>query len=188
MIRTTQAQAAHFVLAKTYLTAPKAAGIVPLASDLAGLPGAPTLTPFLAAHSRLVNFTPTDLLTELIQKRRLIQSPLMRSAAYIVPVEHYTSLVAATARQRNQDFNSEFRLWGLDNSEVEALEQAVLDSDDWPSTAEAVIARLPPSLPREVSQTSRGGRVSTTSNVALVLGWPRGDKRPVRFAKPDRSQ
>jgi hypothetical protein len=171
MLRATPAQTAHFILTKNYLAASKAAGVVPLVGELAGLPGAPTLTPFLAAYTRLAGFTPTDLLAELYQKRSLIQSTLMRSAAYIVPVERYATLHAATARQRNQDFNSKFRLWGLDNSEVEALEQAILARDDWPAPVEVISARLPQSLPREVSQTSRGGRVSTTSNVALVLRW-----------------
>lgn len=171
MLRATPAQTAHFILTKNYLAAGKAAGIVPLAKDLAGLPAAPALTPFLAAYTRLARFTPTDLLAELYQKRRLILSTLMRSAAYIVPAECYATLHAATVRQRNQDFNSEFRLWGLDNSEVEALEPAVLDSGDWPAPIEAISARLPPALLREVSQTSRGGRVSTTSNVALILRW-----------------
>ncbi|MCL4301440.1 MAG: winged helix DNA-binding domain-containing protein [Anaerolineae bacterium] len=171
MIRVTPAQAAHFILTKNYLAAGKASGVVSIVGELVGLPAAPALTPFLAAYTRLSSFTATGLLTELYQKRSLIQSTLMRSAPYIVPVERYAALYAATARQRNQDFNSEFRLWGLDNSEVEVLEQAVLDGDDWPATAEAISARLPQTLPREVSQTSRGGRVSTTSNVGLVLRW-----------------
>ncbi|MBE7552845.1 MAG: winged helix DNA-binding domain-containing protein [Anaerolineales bacterium] len=171
MIRATPAQAAHFILTKNYLAAGKAAGVVPFVGELVGLPAAPSPAPFLAAYSRLASFTPTDLLAELYQKRSLIQSTLMRSVPYIVPVERFAALHAATARQRNQDFNSEFRLWGLDNSEVEALEQAILASGDWPAPVEAISARLPQSLPREVSQTSRGGRVSTTSNVALVLRW-----------------
>jgi hypothetical protein len=171
MLRATPAQAAHFILTKNYLAAGKAVGLIPFVGELVGLPAAPALTPFLAAYTRLATFTPTNLLAELYQDRSLIQSTLMRSTPYIVPVARYATLHAATARQRNQDFNSEFRLWGLDNSEVEALERAILASGDWPAPVEAISARLPPALPREVSQTSRGGRVSTTSNVALVLRW-----------------
>lgn len=171
MLRATQAQAAHFILTKNYLAATKASGIIPLVDDLAGLPGDPVLTPFLSTHLRLASFAPADLLAELYQKRSLILTTLMRSAAYIVPVQRYVTLHAATARQRNQDFNAEFRLWGLDNSEVETLERAILDSSEWPASAETITARLPESLPREVSQTSRGGRVSKTSNVVLVLRW-----------------
>lgn len=171
MIRATQAQTAHFILTKNYLAANQASGIIPLVDDLVGLPGDPPLTPFLSVYTRLASFTPTDLLVELYQKRSLIQSILMRSTAYIVPVQRYAILHAATARQRNQDFNAEFRLWGLDNSQVEVLARAILDGNTWPASAEAITARLPGSLPREVSQTSRGGRVSTSSNVALVLRW-----------------
>jgi hypothetical protein len=116
--------------------------------------------------------SPADLLTELFQTRTLIKSSLMRSASYIVPAEDFVSLHAATARQRHQDFNSEFRLWGLDNSEVEALEKPILAAlGAGLATAEAIIERLPSNLVRELSQTSRGGRVSATSNVALVLRW-----------------
>lgn len=172
MIRATQAQAAHFILTKNYLAAVKAPQLLQLVKELVGLPGEPPLVPFLAAYARLANFSPADLLTELYQNRRFIQSILMRSASYVVATENFLTLHAATARQHNQDFNSEFRLWGLDNSEVEALEKPILEAiGDQPATAEAIIKRLPPSLVRELSQTSRGGRVSATNNVALILRW-----------------
>lgn len=171
MIRATQAQTAAFILTKNYLTDLKAPHLPGLVHEVVALPGAPDLTPFVAASARLPQFSPADLLAALYQERTLIKSPLMRSASAIVPVEQYPLFLAATARQRNQDSNSEFRLWGLDNSEVEAIEKAVLVGDDWPASAEAVSARLPQSLVRPLSQTSRGGRVSTTSSVALVLHW-----------------
>jgi hypothetical protein len=172
MIRATQAQTAHFILNKNYLAAVKAPQLLQLVKEMVGLPGEPPLIPFLAAYARLANFSPADLLTELYQNRRLIQSILMRSASYVVATEDFLTLHAATARQHNQDFNSEFRLWGLDNSEVEALEKPILEAiGDQPATAEAIIKRLPPSLVRELSQTSRGGRVSATNNVALILRW-----------------
>ena len=172
MIRATQAQAAHFILTKNYLAAVKAPQLLQLVKEVVGLPGEPAPVPFLAAYARLANFSPTDLLTELDQNRRLIQSSLMRSASYVVATEDFVTLHAATARQHNQDFNSEFRLWGLDNSEVEALEKPILEAiGDQPATAETIIKRLSASLVRELSQTSRGGRVSATNNVALILRW-----------------
>ncbi|HXW00957.1 MAG TPA: crosslink repair DNA glycosylase YcaQ family protein, partial [Anaerolineae bacterium] len=172
MIRATQAQAAHFILTKNYLAAPKAPQLLELIKTMVGLPGEPALAPLLAAYARLAHLSPADLLTELYQTRTLIKSSLMRSASYIVPVEDFVSLHAATARQRHQDFNSEFRLWSLDNSEVEALEKPILAAiGAGPATAETIIERLPSNLVRELSQTSRGGRVSATSNVALVLRW-----------------
>jgi hypothetical protein len=169
MIRASQAQAAHFILSKNYLAVDKAAGPLELVRKLTGLPAQPAPTPFLAAWARLASFDPADLFTELYQKRSLIETILMRSAGYIIPADQFLMLYAATARQHNQDFNSQFRLWGLDNSEVEVLEQAILNRNDWPATVETITAGLPRMLARELSQTSRGGRVSTTSNVALVL-------------------
>lgn len=171
MIRATQAQTAAFILTKNYLTGLNAPHLLGLVNNVVALPGEPTLSPFVAAFARLPQFTPPDLLDALYQQRTLIKSPLMRSAGAIVPAERYPLFHAATARQRSQDSNSEFRLWGLDNSEVEAVERAILAGDNWPASAEAVAARLPQSLVRPLSQTSRGGRVSTTSNVALVLHW-----------------
>lgn len=171
MIRATQAQTAAFILTKNYLTGLKAPHLPGLVHAVVALPGAPDLTPFVAASARLSNFSPADLLDALYQQRTLIKSPLMRSASAIVPAEQYPLFLVATARQRNQDANSEFRLWGLDNSEVEAIEKVVLAEEDWPASAEAVAARLPQSLVRPLSQTSRGGRVSTISSVALVLHW-----------------
>lgn len=171
MIRATQAQTAAFVLTKNYLATPKAPHLLGLVNDLVALPGEPAFTPFGAASARLTAFSPSHLLDALYRQRTLIKSLLMRSASAIVPVERYPLFHAATARQRHQDFNSEFRLWGLANSEVEAVEKGILAGDDWPATAEAIASRLPLSLVRPLSQTSRGGRVSTTSTVSLVLRW-----------------
>jgi hypothetical protein len=92
---------------------------------------------------------------------------------YIVPVEQYPSLLAATARQRNQAFNTEFRLWGLPtNEEIESLGQAIMEVlGEQPETLAEIATRLKPEQVRELSQTSRGGRVTTTSTVALALRW-----------------
>lgn len=171
MIRATQAQTAAFILTKNYLAGPKAPHLLGLVNDLVALPGEPALTPFVAVSTRLPSFSPSHLLDALYRQRTLIKSVLMRGASAIVPTERYPLFHAATVRQRHQDFNSEFRLWGLDNSEVEAVEKGILAGGDWPATAEAIASRLPPSLVRPLSQTSRGGRVSTTSTVALVLRW-----------------
>jgi hypothetical protein len=187
MIRATQAQAAHFILSKNYLAAAKAPQLLKLIRAMIGLPGEPALTPFLAAYTRLAYFSPADLPTELYQNRTLIKSSLMRSASYIVPVEDFVNWHVATARQRQQDFNSEFRLWGVDNGEVEALEKPILAAlGAGPATAETIGERLPPNLVRQLSQTSRGGRVSSTSNVALVLRWLAA--RGVLGATPDESE
>ncbi len=172
MIRVTQAQAAHFILRKNYLTADQASGVNQLVNAMVGLPSEPDFLPFLAAQARINNFSPADLLTSLYQNHTLIKGVLMRSVSYVVAAERFVTWLAATTRQHNQDFNGEFRLWGLNNSEVEVLEKAILDSPgDWPATADTITSRLPQHRVRELSQTSRGGRVSTTSNVALVLRW-----------------
>ncbi len=172
MIRVTLAQAAHFILNKNFLGADKAGSLVELVKQLAGLPAEPGSTPFLAAQARLTHFTPADLLAELSPRRTLLKSQLMRGDAYLVPTEDFVTRHAATARQRNQVFNSQFRLWGLDNHDVETLEEAILTASiEWPASLETITGLLPPSLVRQVSQTSRGGRVTTASNVALVLAW-----------------
>jgi hypothetical protein len=115
----------------------------------------------------------------LYRQRRLIKAPLMHNTPYIVPIEQYSSLLAATARQRNQAFNAEFRLWGLPtNEEIENLGQAILAMlGEQPETLTEITARLEPERVKELSQTSRGGRVTTTNTVALALRWlvARGD-------------
>lgn len=171
MIRIGQTQAAHFVLRKNYLAGKPADELLSLVQRLIGLPAEPAHTPFLAAHARLPHFNPVHLNTALYQTGDLLKNILMRSASYIVVAERYPIWHAATARQRNQDSNSEFRLWGLDPAEVDQLERAILNLEGWPATAEAIFSQLPPPLVRQLSQTSRGGRATTTSNVALVLRW-----------------
>jgi len=173
MIRATSAQAAHFILHKNHLASQKAAGIRQLVAALAGLPAAPLTTAVLAARARLDNFTPTQLLDELDQRRTLIRSLLMRNSSYIVEADQFPIFYAATVRQRNQAFNAEFRLWGLEtNDELEAVGQAILaELPDQHLSAEAVAGRLSPELVRELSQTSRGGRVTKTTTVDLALRW-----------------
>jgi hypothetical protein len=172
MIRATLTQAAHFVLFKNYLAATRAPHVIQVLRDLVGLPAEPADLPFLAAYARVTNFDPNHLITELYQHRTCLKSALMRSASYIVLTESYPIWYAATVRQRNQDSHSEFRLWGVDPPEVEQLEQAISAVlTDQPATAAAIIARLPQHLVRELTQTSRGGRVTTTSSVALALRW-----------------
>lgn len=171
MIRITQAQATHFVLRQNYLTGEPAQAVLPLIHRLIGLPGEPDASTFLAAQARIPHFYPNQLNTQLYQTRLVLKSLLMRSASYLVLTEHFPIWHAATARQRNQEANSEFRLWGLDPTEVDRLEQAILEFEDWPATMETISARLPSASVRELSQTSRGGRVTTTTNMALVLRW-----------------
>ena len=173
MISVTLAQANHFILQKNYLAGEKTSSIVELVEQLTGLPAEPPTTPFLAAYARLADFTPDQLLTELNQTRNLIKSPLMRNTPYIVGTERYVAWHAATTRQRKQDLNAEFRLWGIEtNEEIEYLSRAILDvMGDGALTEEAIIDRLPTDSVKELSQTSRGGRVTKTSNVALALRW-----------------
>ena len=171
MLRATQAQTAHFILQKNFLTTP-AADLIEMVAQLGGLPAQPLLTPHLAALSRLLTYRPAELMAALEQERRLIMAELMRGQPYLLPVDQFPLYHAATARQRRQNLNSEFRLWDLENAEVEQLGQAILaELGDEPATVETIAARLPARHVRELRQTSRGGRVSTTSNVALALHW-----------------
>jgi len=152
VIRTTLAQANHFMLQKNYLAAQKAPDLTGLVEPLAGLPAEPPTTPFLSTRARLANFTPEQLSTQLSQQGGLIKSPLVRNVPYIINAHQFATWHAATARQRNQGFNAEFRLWGLESND-------------------AVARQLPPEAVKELTQTSRGGRVSKTTNVALALRW-----------------
>lgn len=171
MIRVSQGQAAHFVLQKTYLAGERAVPLDQLARGVAGLPATSPTWPFLAARARLAAFAPAHLLAEL-HAGRLVRGIFMRNADYLIPAGDYPAYFAATARQRRQGFNSDFRLWGLENSEVEAVGAAILAVfEAEPLDAAAIEARLPAGLVRELTQTSRGGRVTQTSNVALALRW-----------------
>lgn len=171
MIRATQAQAAHFILQKNYLTEP-ATSLTDVVERLVGLPAQPPETPHLAAVARLAAFRPADLLDTLHRRRTLIEGSLMRSQLTIVPVESFALYHAATTRQRRQNLNSELRMWGLENEEIERWGAAILAvTANQPHTAEAIAAQLPPEARRDLSQTSRGGWVSTTSPVAQALRW-----------------
>lgn len=173
MISCTLTQCNHFILQKNYLAAEKAARLEQLAQHIAGLPADPPATPFLAARVRLDDFTPDLLHLALAETRSLIKSELVRTSPYIVSLEQFVDWHAATARQRNQAFNAEFRLWGIDNNdEIERLGHKILIlPGDWPATAASIAAQLPPAEVRQLTQTSRGGRVSQTTNVALALRW-----------------
>jgi hypothetical protein len=169
MIRVTLALANHFILQKNHLTSEKATNITTLAKKLAGLPAEPATTPFLLARARLADFSSN----ELNQQRGLIKGLLMRNIYHIVPAENFATWHAATTRQRNQAFNAEFRLWGLEtNDEIERLAGTILAGEaGQPATAEAIVANLPQDRVKILTQTSRGGRVSQTTNVDLALRW-----------------
>lgn len=172
MIRATQAQATQFILEKTYLTAQEETDIVTMVKRLVALPADEAAAPFLALWARLANFQPDELLTELYQTRRLIKRPAMRNEPGLIAVDDYALLQVATQRQRRRVFNTEFINWDIELSEVEALGQKILEvMGTEPTTAEAIIEYLPQEAVRELRQTSRGGRVSTMSNVTLALRW-----------------
>jgi hypothetical protein len=171
MIRVSQAQTVHFILQKNGLVEP-ITDLSNLVKGLGGLPGDSWLIPNLAAYLRLPHFSLADLATALTQNRTLIQGMLMRGQRYIVSADDYTLFYAATARQRKQSLNSEFRLWGIDNAEIEQVSQAILEAmGDQPLSAAEISERLPASLARDLTQTSRGGRVSQTTSIALALHW-----------------
>ena len=102
MIRATFAQAQHFILQKNYLANNPATNVPDLAATLVGLPADPSPTPFLSAWARMANFSPDTLTAALNQTPTLIKSELMRTTPYIVPVEKFVTLHAATARQRKK--------------------------------------------------------------------------------------
>ena len=173
MIRATLAQAQYFILQKSHLANNPTANITDLATTLAGLPAQPSSTPYLSAWARIKNFRPDTLTAALTQKHALIKSELMRTTLYIVPPEQFVTLHAATARQRKKDYNAQFRLWGIEtNEEIERVAETVRNVlGNEPATVETIIGRVSPEEVQELTQTSRGGRVTGTSNVALALRW-----------------
>lgn len=168
MIRTTVAQANHFVLQKNNLAVQRATDLTELVDRLVGLPADLPTTPALAARARVVKFSSKDL-----HSPALVTSLLMRNALYSVPIHRFLVWYAATVRQRNQAINAELRLWGItSNQELEQLADEVLAAiGDHPTTEVDVTARLPVGRVTQLSQTSRGGKVTTTTNVALALRW-----------------
>jgi hypothetical protein len=173
VIRATLTQTNIHILQKNFLLGKNVPSLVDYVGQLAGLPGDEPTAPFLTTRARRSNFSADELLTELYDRRSLIKTPLMRNVDYVVRTAQVIALHSATARQRNQAFNAQFRLWGVDsNEDIENLGPAILEvMDDQPLTAAAIVERLPANLIQELSQTSRGGRVSRTDNVSLALRW-----------------
>ncbi|GAB4432084.1 MAG: hypothetical protein Kow0031_13430 [Anaerolineae bacterium] len=168
MIRSTVSQVNHFVLQKNNLAVQQASDFTELVDRLVGLPALPPATALLAARARVVKFAPEDL-----RSPALATSLLMRSAPYSVPVHRFMVWFAATARQRNQSLNAELRLWGIEqNRDIEQLAEEVLAViDDRPVSEAEVESRLPAGRVTRLSQVSRGGRETTTTNLALALRW-----------------
>lgn len=168
MIRTTVANVNYFVLQKNNLAVQQATDLTELVDRLVGLPAVPPATPALSARARVVKFTPKDL-----HSPALVTSLLMRNAFYSVPVHRFLVWYAATMRLRNQAINAELRLWGIENNqEIEQLADDVLAvMDDHPVTEADVMGRLSAGSVIPLSQTSRGGKVTTTTNVSLALRW-----------------
>ncbi|MCB0209947.1 MAG: AlkZ family DNA glycosylase [Anaerolineae bacterium] len=173
MISITLPQAMQFILQKNYLAHQQAHSVPQIVKSIAGLPADSLTTPFLAARARLSDFKPDDLQTALEQPAGFLKSALMRSAPYVITAEHYPTYYAATARQRKKDFNAEFRLWGIaDNAEIEKLGDMILTVvGAAPLSAEAIMTRLPVGAVKKYTHTSRGGRVTETTNVELALRW-----------------
>jgi hypothetical protein len=173
VIRATLAQTNYFVLQKNLLLADKSPGVIDFVRHMVGLPAVEPATPFLVALARRPGFSAKALMAELYHDRKLIKAPLMRHTDYVVDASQFAEFFAATTRQRNQGFNAEFRQWGIEsNDEIENLGTTILNViGDQPLTVEALKARVPADLVRELTQTSRGGRVTTTDNVRLALRW-----------------
>lgn len=172
MIRCTLAQATRFILQKNYLAEVKAASFNGLLADLGGLPSSSErLTVTLAAQQRLTTFQPSGIDVALYDERTALRMVAMRNESYVINTADFVSYQAATARQRKQAFNAEFRLWGITNEEVERLSQQVSERVTAATTLGDIQTNLPPDTERVLTQTSRGGRVSQTTNLQLVLRW-----------------
>lgn len=172
MIRSTIAQATRFILQKNYLAEIKSASFNGLLADLSGLPShSERLNLRLAAEQRLTTFQPSEIDIALYDERTALRVAAMRNVDYIINTADFVSYQAATARQRKQAFNAEFRLWGVTNEEVERLSQQISEMVTAATTLGDIKTQLPPDTERMLTQTSRGGRVSQTTNLQLVIRW-----------------
>lgn len=176
MIRATKAQTAYFLLQKLYLSREKASDVDELAKGLVAVPVPFYLTPFLASHARIGENRINAVLAAMLDERSLLKRPAMRNLPYLVSVDDFAMFLVATQRQRRQHFNREFITWQVEAAEIEALAEAIItEFGDGIETVDAIVARLPESNVGQLTQTSRGGRVSYTSNVALALSWLEAD-------------
>jgi hypothetical protein len=130
MIRVSLSQARSHVLQQNYLAEQKAPNLQSLLQRLGGLPATNPITSVVAAYARL-HHLPVSQLSDSLNASRYVSASLMQNRPYLVPVELYPTLFAATARQRNQHLNAEFRLWGLpDNKEIEQLAETLVSHWD----------------------------------------------------------
>jgi hypothetical protein len=183
MIRATLAQTNHFVLQKNYLTAHKAANLNDLLHDLIGLPSSDSM---FAAQARLPKLTTAELNKALYQEATLMEATVMRNERYLIRVADYPSLYIATLRQRKQEFNAQFRLWGVENDAIDQLgEQIMTRLADQPRTHADLIALLPDV--QSLSQTSRGGRTTHTTNAVLALAWLMAQGKLATRPQPHRT-
>ena len=185
MIRATQRQTTTFLLQKHSLSGDRATDMVELVKHLIGLAATELDLPGLALRARMIDFQPAALRHQRDQTRRLLQRPAMRSEPYLVATTDFTMLQAATQRQRRQHFNRAFIQWKIEAAEVEQLSTAILTLiDKTPMTPAEIEAQLLSERVRSLRQTSRGGRVSTTTNLALTLDWLEAEGQLVKGTLP----
>ncbi len=172
MIRITKTQLLNFTLQKNFLAVSKAPDLAAYLNACLALPAEDPLSPLLAAHLRLADFTPQTLSHARDQVRQLCYTPLMRGEAHLVRLEDLSWLHAATQRQLKRSFNVEWINWRVTVDEIDALgEKIFLLLAEGPATLEDLERRLGNDLVQTLTYTTRGGRVKTISNVALALRW-----------------
>ena len=172
MIRITKTQLLNFTLQKNFLAVSKAPDLATYLNACLALPAEDPLSPFLAAHLRLADFTPQNLSHARDQVRQLCYTPLMRGEAHLVGLEDLSWLHAATQRQIKRSFNVEWINWQVTVDEIDALGEKILTLlSEEPATLEDLERRLGNDLVQTLTYTTRGGHVKTISNVALALQW-----------------
>ncbi len=168
MIRATLTQTNRFVLEKSFLVTNKAPSLEQLLRDTAGVP---VEALWLSLKNRLPEVTVSQVEQSLQPEQRTILASTVRAVDHLINTADFLSLHIATARQRKQSFNGEFRTWGLDVPEVEQLSRLITDLVQQPLPEAEIGQQLPPTFSQPLTHTSRGGRVSQTTPIALILRW-----------------
>ncbi|MEM7035170.1 MAG: crosslink repair DNA glycosylase YcaQ family protein [Chloroflexota bacterium] len=170
MIRATQTQAMHFILNKMSLVEKSNQSGQAMVGKVVALPALDQSDAILSLQARVTTTSIPDLATALLASSDVIRRPLMRHWPFFVRVADFLRFQIATKRQRRQHFNSQFLHWQIKREVIEQLgEQILAGMGEQPRTANQIINDVDPGSICELTHTSRGGRVSTISNLSLTL-------------------
>ena len=172
MIRARSDQTRQFLLTKNLLAIRPDFDLPTTVRALVALPAFDVSGPILALRARLADFHTATLWAALHPEHILMKRPAIRNEPHLIAAEDFATFLVATQRQRRQAFNTEFIRWQTDQAEVEALATAIVNAiDAEATTVDEIASRLPAGSVQQLTHTSRGGRLSETTNLELALNW-----------------